>query len=69
MNKNKHLPVIILRDFVIFPGASVEVFAQRDKAVYALKCASESSNIVIALLQKDVNSEDISKNVYLDMYV
>jgi ATP-dependent Lon protease len=54
----KAIPVLVLRDTVIFPSMVVPLFVGRDKSVAAVKAAWERKNRDIVLLTQKSPSED-----------
>ena len=52
------LPLLPLRDIVVFPGMVVPLFVGRDKSVAALEAAMESSKEILLLAQLDPGCDD-----------
>lgn len=65
MNK-KSLPLMALRDIVVFPGVIAPVFVGRQKSLYALSnmtlSEEDNSKYILATLQKKFDQENPSKN-------
>ncbi|MCE2992128.1 MAG: endopeptidase La [Candidatus Jidaibacter sp.] len=51
------IPVLPLRDLVIFPGMIVPLFVGRDKSINALDAATEAGNKILLVAQKDPNND------------
>ena len=59
------LPLVPLRDVVIFPGVVTPLFVGRDKSINALQKAMSDDKSVMLVAQKDPNKEDPSlKDLY-----
>ena len=59
------LPLVPLRDVVIFPGVVTPLFVGRDKSINALQKAMSEDKSVMLVAQKDPNKEDPSlKDLY-----
>lgn len=54
------LPILPLRDIVVFPKMIVPLFVGREKSVSALQAASQSGKQLLMLTQKDPQQEDPS---------
>ncbi|MCW8877682.1 MAG: endopeptidase La [Kangiellaceae bacterium] len=54
----KQLPVLPLRDVVVFPHMVIPLFVGRDKSIKALEMASDASNEVLLVAQKDANKDE-----------
>ncbi|MDF3047487.1 MAG: ATP-dependent protease La [Candidatus Midichloriaceae bacterium] len=52
------IPVLPLRDLVIFPGMIVPLFVGRDKSINALDVATEAGNKILLVAQKDANNDN-----------
>ena len=52
------LPVLILRDIVVFPYMIVPLYVGRAKSKKAVDVALNSDRLILLLTQKDVNVED-----------
>ena len=59
------LPLIPLRDVVVFPGIVTTLFVGRSKSVEALNVAMSSNKKLVLVTQKDASMEDPSTN---DLY-
>ena len=55
MNLNNNLPVLPLRDIVVFPGMVIPLFVGRDKSITALDEVMRKDKKIILVTQK--NSE------------
>ncbi len=51
------LPVLPLRDLVVFPGMIVPLFVGRDKSVKALEASVARGNSILLVAQKDPNND------------
>ena len=59
------LPLVPLRDVVIFPGVVTPLFVGRDKSINALQKAMSDDKSVMLVAQKNPNDEDPSlKDLY-----
>ena len=56
------LPLIPLRDVVVFPGIVTTLFVGRSKSVEALNVAMSSNKKLVLVTQKDASLEDPSMN-------
>ncbi|TQV86619.1 endopeptidase La [Aliikangiella coralliicola] len=64
--ESNQLPVLPLRDVVVFPHMVIPLFVGREKSIKALEFASDSSNQVLLVAQKDANKDEPgAKDVYL----
>lgn len=69
-NKNplkavKALPLVPLRDLIIFPNMMVQLFVSREKSIAALEEAVKTSSEIILVTQKDATSNNIAlDNIY-----
>ena len=55
---NKTLPVLPLRDIVVFPDMVAPLFVGRDKSVRALEMVDEGQNEIMLVAQKDPSIDD-----------
>lgn len=60
------LPVLVVRDIVVFPYMIVPLYVGRDKSKKAVDKALNSNRLIVLLTQKDGNIENPSKN---DLYM
>ncbi|MBR9835004.1 MAG: endopeptidase La, partial [Alphaproteobacteria bacterium] len=56
----KSLPVLPLRDIVVFPDMVAPLFVGRDKSVRALDMVDDSQNEIMLVAQKDPATDDPS---------
>lgn len=61
------LPVLMLRDIVVFPYMIVPLFVGREKSKNAIDLALSSHRMVLLLTQKDVEIEDPKREDAFDM--
>ena len=59
------LPVLPLRDIVIYPFMIVPLFVSRDRSIRAVEQALKEDRMILLVSQKDVNKEDPEQN---DLY-
>ncbi len=65
MNEKENLPVLPLRDIVVFPGMVATLFVGRSKSILALESAMSLDKKILLLAQKDSSVDDPSaKNLY-----
>jgi ATP-dependent Lon protease len=60
-NELKVVPVLPLRDVVVYPYMVIPLFVGREKSIKALEMATDSNSQILLLAQKD-SSEDNPKN-------
>jgi ATP-dependent Lon protease len=59
------LPLLALRDVVVYPHMQIALFVGRPKSIQAVEVARESDNLVFVVAQKDSLAEDIDNdNLY-----
>ena len=58
LNIPKELPVLMLRDIVVFPYMVVPLFVGREKSKLAVDKALSSHRMILLLTQKDMEIED-----------
>ncbi len=63
----ERLPVLLLRDIVVFPFMIVPLFVGRDKSKTAIDVALSSHRMILLLTQKDVETEDPKRDEVYDM--
>ncbi|WP_133364923.1 endopeptidase La [Qipengyuania sediminis] len=63
------LPLLPLRDIVVFPGMVVPLFVGRAKSVAALEAAMEGSREIVLVTQKDPASDDPAREDLYDLGV
>ena len=63
------LPLLPLRDIVVFPGMVVPLFVGRDKSVAALEAAMEGNKDIFLLAQLDPGCDDPDRDDLYDMGV
>ena len=54
----KNLPVLPLRDIVVFPDMVAPLFVGRDKSVRALEMIEEAENEIMLVAQRDAAIDD-----------
>src|SRR6476620_8951461 len=59
------LPVLPLRDIVIYPFMIVPLFVSRDRSIRAVEEALNKDRMILLVSQKDVNKEEPEQN---DLY-
>ncbi|MFN8770022.1 MAG: endopeptidase La [Neisseriaceae bacterium] len=59
---NNFIPIIPLKDVVIFPNMVVPLFIGRQKSIAALEVAASKDNIVILLSQKNPEDNEVTAN-------
>ena len=64
-NKNERLPIIPIRDGVVFPGTEVVLTFGRQRSVSAIDAASNFNRQVVLVMQKNPNVNDPTPN---DLY-
>jgi len=65
LNIPKHLPVLMLRDIVVFPYMVVPLFVGREKSKEAIEHSLSSHRMIFLLTQKDVETESPkSEDIY-----
>ena len=65
MNKTDYLPLLPLRDIVVFPSMIVPLFVGRDKSIKALNEVMKSNKKIILVTQKNAEIDDPNKE---DLY-
>jgi len=63
------LPLLPLRDIVVFPGMVVPLFVGRDKSVAALEAAMEASKDIVLIAQLDPGCDDPDSDDLYDVGV
>ena len=58
LEANTVLPVLPLRDVVVFPHLVIPLFVGRDKSIRALEQAMESDKRILLVTQKDESNDD-----------
>ena len=58
MSKNEFLPLLPLRDIVVFPGMIVPLFVGRDKSIKALNEVMKTNKKIILVAQKNAEIDD-----------
>ena len=66
MNINK-VPVLPLRDIVVFPHMVVPLFVGRDKSVKALESVMKGDKKIMLITQKSASVDDPKKNDLFDL--
>ncbi len=68
-NEVLDLPVLPLRDMVIFPHMVTSLFVGRDKSIKAIEAALNSDGVLVALAQRNPEEEDVGPDDLYDMGV
>lgn len=64
-NIPNELPLLALRDVVVYPHMQIALFVGREKSIKAVDVARNSDNLVFVVAQKDSLTEDIDQeNLY-----
>ncbi len=58
MSKNETLPLIALRDVVLYPGILTPIYVGREKSVNAIEKLKENNNTILLTTQKNTSDED-----------
>jgi len=67
LNIPAKLPVLLLRDIVVFPYMIVPLFVGREKSKAAIDAALSSHRMILLLTQKDMETEDPKREEVYDM--
>ncbi len=67
LNIPAKLPVLLLRDIVVFPYMIVPLFVGREKSKAAIDAALSSHRMILLLTQKDMETEDPKRDEVYDM--
>jgi len=59
------IPILPLRNTVLFPGVVIPITVGRDKSIQAVKAAYAKDKLVGVLAQKDGNIEDQFQQIYV----
>ena len=62
MDIKKTLPLLPLRDIVVFPSMVVPLFVGRDKSITALNEAMKGDKKIVLVTQKNSEVDDPKKN-------
>src|SRR4030043_2342929 len=65
INIPKELPLLSLKNSVVFPFLATPLVVGRKKSLEAVKSASREHNIIVVVAQKEENKEQIEKD---DLY-
>ena len=57
-----NMPILALKNTVLFPGVVIPITVGRDKSILALNKADKSDKFIGVLTQKDMDSEDPDTN-------
>ena len=63
------LPLLPLRDIVVFPSMVIPLFVGRDKSISALNEVMKKDKKIILVTQKNSEIDDPKKQIYLCMVV
>ena len=69
MEVKQNLPLLPLRDIVVFPSIVIPLFVGRDKSITALNEVMKDSKKIILVTQKNSEIDDPKKMMYLRMAV
>ena len=58
MNKSSHLPLLPLRDIVVFPNMVAPLFVGRDKSIKALNEVMNTDKKIVLVTQKNSEIDD-----------
>ena len=65
MSKNEFLPLLPLRDIVVFPSMIVPLFVGRDKSIKALNEVMKNDKKIILVTQKNPEIDDpVAEDLY-----
>ena len=64
--KSNKVPLLALRDLVIFPNMVIPLFVGREKSIKALEAAMERDRIIFLVAQKDAKTDNPSKEEIYD---
>src|SRR5512136_3345449 len=67
LNIPPRLPVLLLRDIVVFPYMIVPLFVGREKSKNAIDQALSTHRMILLLTQKDMETEDPKREEVYDM--
>jgi ATP-dependent Lon protease len=67
LNIPRKLPILLLRDIVVFPYMIVPLFVGREKSKNAIDFALSSHRMILLLTQKDMETEDPKRDEVYDM--
>ncbi len=62
MSKNETLPLIALRDVVLYPGILAPIYVGREKSVNAIEKLQGNNNTILLTTQKNTSEEDPTKD-------
>ena len=69
MNVKHELPLLPLRDIVVFPNMVIPLFVGRDKSITALNEVMKDSKKIVLVTQKNSEVDDPKKQMFLCMDV
>ena len=67
LNIPQKLPILLLRDIVVFPYMIVPLFVGREKSKNAIDQSLSSHRMILLLTQKDMETEDPKREEVYDM--
>jgi ATP-dependent Lon protease len=67
LNIPRKLPILLLRDIVVFPYMIVPLFVGREKSKNAIDTALSSHRMILLLTQKEMETEDPKRDEVYDM--
>ena len=69
MELKVNLPLLPLRDIVVFPSMVIPLFVGRDKSITALNETMKQDKKIILVTQKNSEVDDPKKTIFLPMVV
>jgi len=67
IHENLNVPVLPLRDVVLFPGMVIPLFVGRALSIKAIDCAMDKDKIILMVMQKAADIDDPEPNDLCDM--
>ena len=62
IKKINKMPLLALRDLVIFPNMVIPLFVGREKSIKALEAAMEKDRIILLVAQKEARTDNPEKS-------
>ena len=69
MEIKRNLPLLPLRDIVVFPSMVIPLFVGRDKSISALNEVMQGEKKIVLVTQKNSEVDDPKKTIFLIMGV